>query len=153
MIRAIIIAFMLTGCAYNSLQPTTSNTGDARKALNTIEGTVIKVYATTLEGNREAGQAIGAVIGGMVADNATDNKGNTTNDIATTVGALVGSKVGDNVGNRLTQRQGVELIIKLDNGRTVSVSQEEDEKMSFQEGDRVFVIGWPNYSNLRVLVQ
>ena len=45
-------------------------------------------------------------------------------DIAAVIGGLVGSAVGSELGSSLTQKEGVELLIRTEAGKLVSIIQE-----------------------------
>ena len=54
-------------------------------------------------------------------------------------GAIVGGLVGNAVENNANQRNGVEVTVRLDSGRTIAVPQENAGE-NFRPGDRVRVL-------------
>ncbi|MCB1615435.1 MAG: glycine zipper 2TM domain-containing protein [Pseudomonadales bacterium] len=130
-------ALFIAGCA-SSLEGDTYQRNDALTSMQVQEGTVIAVKPVVIEGSRSvAGQAAGAVIGG-VSGHAVG--GGSGQNLATAVGAVAGSVLGQMTEERLTRAQGLELLVRLNNGETIAVIQESDDLNAFFVGDAVRVI-------------
>lgn len=145
----MVLCLLTTACAGGSLKPTDVNRSQSAKIQAVQQGTIIDIYAVTLKGNTETAQATGAVLGGYAANRAVRNENEATQVVVTVAGAAIGSMVGDTVSDIALDRPGINLIIQLDTGKTVSVTQESDARTSFTVGDSVYVIN--NGKTIRVL--
>ena len=124
-IYAFSLIILLSSCANTSLQPNIVSRQDAQKQQFVQEGVIVDIINVTIEGNRELGATAGALIGGAAGKNVTDSE--TESNIAAVVGSIVGSRVGSEIGNAVSQKDGVELVIELKSGRTLSIIQEKSE--------------------------
>jgi outer membrane lipoprotein SlyB len=84
-----------------------------------------------------AGQLPGAIIGGIAGSSVGEGKGQ---QIFTILSAVGGVFVGSMIEERATRSQGLELSIKMDSGKTLSIVQEVDNVDAFREGQRVRVL-------------
>ena len=137
-LAVVIIASTLglAGCAANPYG-NAYNVNDARQMQQVYYGTVVRTQAVTLNGNGNgigtlAGGAIGGILGSGVG-------GGTGSEIASIGGALLGGYLGNAAGNQATKRNGVNLTIKMDSGRTVSIVQQVNPQVMFSTGERVQV--------------
>ncbi|PSV31456.1 glycine zipper 2TM domain-containing protein [Photobacterium sp. GB-72] len=131
----LVAALGVSGCAQNPYG-NAYDVGEARTVQNVLTGTIIKLDAVTMSGGGEnmigtiAGGAIGAILGSKVGDGSGS-------DIAAIGGGLAGAALGNKAGDAISQRNGVNIVIKLDSGRTIAVVQEVDPNMIFRVGQRV----------------
>lgn len=130
-------ALALTGCA-------TSRSGDVysreqARQVHTVERGVIETLRPIqIEGTSGAvGGVSGAVIGGVAGSTVGGGRGTT---LATVAGALAGGLIGAAIEEGATKKQGLEMIVRLDNGQTIAVVQETQEGDSFSVGERVNVL-------------
>ncbi|MEC6899188.1 glycine zipper 2TM domain-containing protein [Photobacterium piscicola] len=137
-LAVVIIASTLglAGCAANPYG-NAYNVNDARQMQQVYYGTVVRTQAVTLNGNGNgigtlAGGAIGGILGSGVG-------GGTGSEIAAIGGALLGGYLGNAAGNQVTKHNGVNLTIRMDSGRTVSIVQQVNPQVIFHEGERVQV--------------
>ena len=135
-LTVILSTLGLAGCAANPYG-NAYNVNDARQMQEVYYGTVVRTQAVTLNGNGNgigtlAGGAIGGILGSGVG-------GGTGSEIATIGGALLGGYLGNEAGEQVTKRNGVNLTIKLDSGRTVSIVQQVNPNVMFHTGERVQV--------------
>ncbi|SFV61894.1 Outer membrane lipoprotein [hydrothermal vent metagenome] len=113
---ALILTLMTTtGCAPR---------GYAHSNLNqamTVEPGVITSIKQVEINNDGVGNGLGVVLG-SVAGGVVGNKvgGGTGKAIATAVGTVAGGVFGGMAGNQMDARYGVEVVVKLDNGKTVA---------------------------------
>lgn len=111
-------------------------------------GTVESVTAIDLP--NEGGSA-GAMIGGTVGTIGGANTGNGRGSYAGAVlGGVLGSMAGDALQNSGTH-PGVEIWVKLDEGKSTVVRQTLDKNDTFAVGDRVQVVrgkGEPHVEHL-----
>ncbi|WP_297476660.1 glycine zipper 2TM domain-containing protein [uncultured Photobacterium sp.] len=132
---AMILSFGVVGCAQNPYG-NTYNVAEARTMQTVLSGTITKLDAVTMNSDGEStiGTLAGAAVGGILASKIGGGSGS---DIAAIGGALAGGALGSSAGDAISKRQGVNIIIKLDSGRTVAVVQEVDPNMLFKVGQRV----------------
>ncbi|KJG17033.1 outer membrane lipoprotein [Photobacterium angustum] len=133
-LTVILSTLGLAGCAANPYG-NAYNVNDARQMQEVYYGTVVRTQAVTLNGNGNgigtlAGGAIGGILGSGVG-------GGTGSEIATIGGALLGGYLGNEAGEQVTKRNGVNLTIKLNSGRTVSIVQQVNPNVMFHTGERV----------------
>jgi outer membrane lipoprotein SlyB len=136
LITAIASSAVLTGCANSSLTGDTYSQSDARKVQQVEYGSVLSVKPVVIEGDREGlvGNLGGTIIGGVAGNSVGGGNGQA---IATAVGAIVGGIIGQTSEEKLTRKQGQEITIKMDTGKTISVVQEVKDKAFFVANDRV----------------
>lgn len=137
----VISSLGLAGCAANPYGDA-YNVNDARQMQQVYYGTVTRTQAVTLNGNGNGiGSLAGGAIGGILG---SDVGGGTGSEIASIGGALLGGYLGNQAGNQVTKRNGVNLTIKMDSGRTVSIVQQVNPNVMFHSGERVQVNVDPN---------
>lgn len=126
----------LGGCATGSLTGDTYTREDARKVQEVQFGNVVSVRPVVIEGNREGivGNLGGGVIGGIVGSTVGDGSGRA---LATVIGAIAGGIAGQTVQEKATRKQGQEVSIRMESGKTISVVQEVVDEKFFQAGERV----------------
>ncbi|GAA05806.1 MULTISPECIES: outer membrane lipoprotein [Photobacterium] len=131
----LVAALGVSGCAQNPYG-NAYDVGEARTVQNVLTGTITKLDAVTMSGGGEstigtiAGGAVGAILGSKIG-------GGSGSDIAAIGGGLAGAALGNKAGDAISQRNGVNIVIKLDSGRTIAVVQEVDPNMIFRVGQRV----------------
>ncbi len=135
---AVVITLLLSvsGCATN---PDTVRTGEqVQREQSARPGVVESTRDVTIDGARPSGVGgvIGAVIGGVGGSYIGSGRG-------TIVGSVVGSVLGGLAGNAAEQaasrQPGVELTVKLDDGRTVVIVQAAGQEV-YKAGERVSVV-------------
>ena len=127
----------LTGCV-SGLQGSTYSRSEARQVQEVEFGTVLSTNPVVIEGKQSgAGQLPGAIIGGVAGSSVGEGKGQ---QIFTILGAVGGAVVGSMIEEQATRLQGLELTIKMDSGKTLSIVQEVDNVNVFREGQRVRVL-------------
>lgn len=131
MIRAwlyITLLAFLAGC-------TTPQQGETPVRL----GKVTRIEAVTIDGDHQLGLGaiIGAVTGGVLGHQIGNGTGR---DVATVAGTLVGAYTGSKVQNHYASpRQGQHVLVLLDNGVSVGITQPMNSALAV--GDRVRVEG------------
>lgn len=137
-IPAAIIAstIILGGCA-SSLSGSSYTRSEARTIQNVSFGQVIAVREVMIGGtNSKIGAGAGAITGGMLGANI--GSGDTTRTLGALAGALAGGMAGAAIEEGITRQPGLEITIRLDSGRTITIVQAAD--MQVRPGDRVRVI-------------
>lgn len=137
--KLVLAAFGLTvllgGCA-GSMSGGAYSRGQARQAQEVQLGVVESVRQVQIEGTKTPiGAGAGAVVGGIAGSNIGGGKGST---VGAVIGAVAGGVAGAAVEEGVTRKPGLEITVKLDNGRMLAITQEADE--SFHPGERVRIL-------------
>jgi len=128
-------AAVLGGCA-SSMSCGAYSREQARQVQEVQMGVVESVRHVKIEGTQSpVGAGAGAVIGGIAGSNVGQGKGS---DIGTILGAVAGGVAGSMIEEGVTGKDGLEITVKLENGRLIAVTQEADEQ--FRVGERVRVL-------------
>ena len=120
-----------------SLAPDVVMREDAQKEQYVVIGVIEDINEVTIEGDREAGAIAGGLIGGAAGNSVTDSE--PESDIATVIGGLVGSAVGSELGSNFTKKEGIELLIRTETGRLISIIQEVS-KYDFALNQKVRIV-------------
>ncbi len=129
--------FYLTGCA-SSLSGDTYSRKDARQEMQVFNGTIQSVRPVVIQGEAGLlGQIGGALIGGLAGNAIGGGKGK---NLATGAGAVGGAVAGGALEQKLTSAQGLEIIVKLENGQTRAITQQVKTVNEFYAGERVRLI-------------
>lgn len=103
-------------------------------------GTVESVHKVRIEGTKSpVGTTAGTIVGGIAGSGASGGK---TGEVAAVLGAVVGGMVGAAAEEGYTREDGIEMVIKLDDGEYISVVQaaNKNEADEIKAGDKVRVI-------------
>ena len=132
-----LLTLGLTGCV-TGLKGSTYSRSEARQVQEVKFGTVLSANPVVIEGKQSiAGQLPGAIIGGVTGSSVGEGKGQ---QIFKILGAVGGAVVGSMIEEQTTRSQGLELTIKMDSGKTLSIVQEVNNITVFREGQRVRVL-------------
>ncbi|QEL54825.1 outer membrane lipoprotein [Chromobacterium paludis] len=130
----LLSAGILSGCATSDSAAVYSKS-QMRQAQTVQFGTVVSVQNVKMEGdNNELLTLGGAALGGLAGSNIGGGKGQTAGAI---VGALAGG-FGAQAAQRAMTKNALEITVKLDTGRTISIVQEAD--IPFVANQRVKVL-------------
>ncbi|MBU8849620.1 MAG: glycine zipper 2TM domain-containing protein [Desulfobacterales bacterium] len=130
-----VIATVVTGCV-SSRSGQVYSRDEARQVQTVENGMVESVKEVVIEGTKTPiGTAAGGVTGAVLGSTVGSGSGRT---VATVVGALAGAAAGTAAEEGLTRKQGLEIIVRKDNGQTIVVVQEADIMIS--AGDMVRII-------------
>lgn len=134
-LTAALAATLLAGCAdnINSDHYATNATG---KVSTVSQCTVLSVRQVGVNSDSGAGTMIGGLAGGVAG--STIGHGYSSNAIGAIGGALVGGLVGNMAEKGLTSQTGLEYILKLDNGQTISITQGTGQPLAV--GQRCLVL-------------
>lgn len=130
-----LIAAMLATLAACTTPQTATNYGRAEtRMLQQVQlGELLEVREVTLDAQPTGqGAAAGAVLGGV----SGAQRGNATQ---AAIGGVIGSLLGQGIEDAANRRKGVELLVKLDDGNLVAVTQETDG-LKYEPGQRVRVL-------------
>ena len=99
-------------------------------------GVVESVREEQIEGTKTPiGPAAGAVVGGVAGSSVGRGKGSA---IGAVIGAVAGGLAGGAIEEGVTRNKGLEITLKLDNGRLIAITQNADE--NFRPGERVRIL-------------
>lgn len=131
-----LAALVLTGCT-SGLGSSDYERRDARRVYEVKMGVVESVRGVQIEGSKSGvGTATGAVVGGVAGSNVGQGKGAI---VGAVLGAVVGGVAGSAIEGGVTKKNGLELTVRLDSGRTIAIVQ-EDTGEDFRVGDRVRIL-------------
>ncbi len=146
---SILAAVLLAGCGAN-LDNSHYNTSAAGQINNVQEGTIISARAVSISTeNGTVGQLAGGIAGGVA--------GNTIggSSVANTLGAIGGAVLGGYLGGKaqqgLSTQGGMEYIVKLDSGRTITLTQGTD--VVFSVGQSVYVLDADRGERARIIAK
>lgn len=118
----LALAVALAGCA--GTPGPNSYTPDEAMSVGQVTGaTVLEVRQVVIRPNAQTGSAgslSGAVIGGVAGSAVGEGRGQA---LMTIGGVILGSILGRNVENAASTRKALQVILKTDDGRRISVVQ------------------------------
>jgi outer membrane lipoprotein SlyB len=133
---ALLVPALLTGCA-SGLGSGDYERTEARTVYEVKTGVVEGVRQVRLEGtDSKVGSIAGGVVGGVAGSEVGGGKGAA---VGAVLGAVAGGVAGAAAEEAITRKPGIEIIVRLDAGRTIAVVQ-EDTGETFARGDRVRVL-------------
>ncbi len=137
---AVIAAAVATaGCA-SSVSGSAYGRSQARTVQQVQTGTVEAVRPVIIEGTKTpVGAATGAALGGLAASNVGGGRGKAA---ATIGGVVLGGLAGAAAEEGVTRRQGLEITVRMDDGRMLAVTQGADQ--NFVYGQRVRLVTAPD---------
>lgn len=130
----ILAATVATLAACAAPQTATNYARTETRMLQQVQlGELVEVREVTLDAQPTGqGAAAGAVLGGV----SGAQRGNATQ---AAIGGVLGSLLGQGIEDAAGRRKGVELLVKLDDGNLVAVTQESDG-LKYEPGQRVRVL-------------
>jgi outer membrane lipoprotein SlyB len=133
---AALTAVVLAGCAAPA-GPGYYYRGEAMRPQSVEMGVVENVRPVALQApDTGVGTVGGAALGGLAGSAAGHGAGQAA---AIVGGALLGGLIGNTVERDANRRPGLELTVRLDNGRMIAVVQ-DDTGEPFRPGDRIRVM-------------
>jgi len=122
------------GCA--TYGPENYTEREARSTESVSYGTVESVRPVKLDEQRApVGTIAGGAVGGLLGNQIGHGGGRAA---ATILGAVGGGLVGNSIERNATEHNGVEIVVRLDNGQAIAVVQGGSER--FEQGQRVRVL-------------
>jgi len=130
-------AILLAGCAVPGQGGGNYHRAEVRGEQSVRLGVVENVRDVTIDAyNTGTGTLAGAALGGIAG--STLGGGHNANTAGAIAGALIGGIIGSNVEKNANDRRGVEVMVRLENGKLIAITQEKDEE--FRVGDRVRIL-------------
>lgn len=137
--RLLFVSFSMTavllagGCATLSNSGSVYSSGQTRSEQTVRLGVVDSVRQVNIEGSKgPVGVIAGGAIGGIAGSNVGGGRGSTIGSI---LGAVAGGVAGHAIENKVTEKKGIEITVRLENGELRAITQEADEE--FRPGERV----------------
>ncbi len=131
-----LIPALLVGCASGRGGDDYERT-EARRVYEVKMGTIESIRSVKLEGTDSGvGAVAGGAVGGIAGSTVGKGKGSA---IGAVLGAVVGGLAGAAGEEAVTRKQGLEIIVRIDYGRTIAIVQ-EDKGEQFAVGDRVRIL-------------
>lgn len=129
------MSVVIAGCASSKAGDVYSR-DEARQMQRVQMGVVEGARPVRIEGTKSGiGTGAGAVAGGIAGSSTGQGRGSS---IGTIVGAVAGGVVGAAMEEGITRENAMEITVRLDSGRLISVVQGGNEE--FKPGDRVRVL-------------
>jgi outer membrane lipoprotein SlyB len=136
-IWAAIAALLVSGCA-STLSGESYSRDEARRPQQVQIGVIEFVRPVVIEGTKTPiGAGAGAIVGGIAGSSVGGGRGSA---ISSVLGSVAGGMAGAVAEEQVTKRQGIEVTVRLENGKVIAVVQEETPKETFTVGERVRVL-------------
>ena len=141
--RALVVAsfavgtIAISGCA-RSLAGDTYHRDQTMRAQTVELGVIESLRPVSIEGRQSgAGTVSGVALGGIAG--STIGSGSRAHAAGAIGGAIIGGLIGNAIERDATKSNGVELTVRLDDGRMLAVVQ-QGHPNEFRPGDRVRVL-------------
>ena len=140
LITLSLAALLLAGCASpyspGEDEPAPRRASPQQGERKELPGVVESVREVQVDSERTgAAPMVGAVVGGAVGSSVGQGRGSS---VGAVVGTVLGSIMGEAAAVAATE-PGLEITVRLDEGRTIAVTQPVTGE-SFRPGDRVRVV-------------
>lgn len=119
----IVASLLVAGCARSSTS--TYEAVDVGRTIETAQGSVVSSRTVKIKGESSN---VGPVAGGAVGAAGTGLAmgGRSGTGWAAILGAVVGAGIGYAAEQQMNNREGIEYIVQMDDGRTVTIVQNTD---------------------------
>ena len=123
-----IVALFVSGCANTQPSARTYTYSQAQRSEAMTTATVIGLQDVNIMPDNQSGvgTAVGAIAGGGIGHTIGGRVGNV---IATALGAIAGGVAGSAVEKQVMQKSGYNIALRLDDGRTMTVTQMDDVRL------------------------
>ncbi len=137
--KQIFVLFLCLGCLVGcmpNISPNTYGRNEVGVVGKAYEGVVIARRVVSIDNNSGVGALAGTIGGGAIGSQVG---GSRAAHIVGAVGAgVLGGTVGNAVDRTFNNRMGYEYIIRLENGKSISIVQEKSVQLMV--GQKVTVI-------------
>jgi outer membrane lipoprotein SlyB len=125
-------AFLLTGAMLLSACASTTSETQVRY------GRVEQIQTVMVDGDHQfgIGTVVGVVAGGLIGNQIGSGSGRA---VATAAGAVAGGAIGNKIENKNDQREGQQVVVRLEDGASVAITQPGGSGL--RVGDRVRIDG------------
>jgi len=133
-VSLLLAATLLAGCNTLSSSGSVYSPHQTRGEQTVRMGVVESVREVMIEGSQGP---VGAIAGGVIGatGGSSVGGGGRTSNVLGVLGAVGGGLAGNAIERKLTEKKGLEITVKLDNGELRAITQEADEV--FRVGERV----------------
>ncbi|AIT09764.1 membrane protein [Candidatus Francisella endociliophora] len=129
----LLLALFLTNCSSSGPSYSANSIGQVSQV---EQGKVIDIQQVNIKGSDSIGARVGGLAGGL--GGALAGSGNMVTSIAGSIsGALVGGVAGGATEKAVTSSKAYQFAIKLDNGKTIAVLQQDDN--GIKVGDKITI--------------
>ena len=135
----LLVPLAIAGCATSDRDTVETYDRDRVGEVQRVEDArIVSLEPVDIEGDgSNVGTVVGAVAGGLAGRQVG---GGTGQDIMTVVGAVAGGYAGHELQEGMARADGVEIGLKMDDGRELTVIQELEANEQFRVGERVSVV-------------
>ncbi len=131
---ALVPALSVAGCAHPS--GSTYQAGDVGRTIETAQGSVVSSRAVEISGEPNA---VGPLAGGALGA-AGSALGFNGSGLVAVIGGVIGAGIGYLTQQQLNNRDGIEYVLQMDDGRTVTLVQNRaDDEVPLADGTPVLV--------------
>lgn len=130
------IAILVLGGCTNSSSTNIYRASNAGVASRVSKGIIVSKRMVKIEGNSGVGSIAGGIAGG--AAGSTIGGSGAANVVGAVGGAVAAGIIGHELDQAINRKTGYEYIIKLKNGKTISVAQ--DKSIPLAIGQKVLII-------------
>lgn len=141
---------VLAGCA-ETPGPSSYTPGEAMTPGQVTSATVLDVRPVTIRANAKTGSIgslAGAVVGGVAGNAAGEGHGRA---LMTIGGVILGSILGSQAENVGSTQKAMQVILKTDDGRTLSIVQPEG--VNLYKGEAVYLLRYSSDQGERYRVE
>ncbi|AJI46015.1 hypothetical protein IBE11_06800 [Francisella tularensis subsp. novicida] len=129
----LLLCFLLTNCTNSAPSYSANSVGQISQV---EQGQIIDIQQVNIKGSDNIGARVGGLAGGL--GGALAGSGNIFTSIAGSIGgAIVGGIAGGATEDAITSSKGYQFTLKLDNGKTIAILQEDKHDLNI--GDRVTI--------------
>ena len=131
---SLVAALLLVGCSHPS--GSTYQAGDVGRTIETTQASVVSSRLVKISGESNlVGPAAGGALGAAGSALAFQGSG-----LVGVIGGVLGAGAGYLAQQRLNDREGIEYVLQMDDGRTVTLVQNRaDEEAPLPDGTPVLV--------------
>lgn len=131
------LALLAVGCASN-FSPGSYSSGQVMQQQSVRYGTIVSIAYVKIKGSLSPiGAIAGGIAGGAIGNTIGGGSGKT---LATVAGAIGGAVAGNAIQKAVTRKPGLQIVVKLDSGRSIAVVQGIEQNVTFEPGERVMVL-------------
>ena len=136
---AVLIALGMVGCANQDIYGGDVYSPEQSKEARSISsGTIVSTRPVKIQADNPG--VIGSIGGGAIGGIAASGIGGGTGQaIASAIGAVAGAVIGSKIEEKASQVNGLEMVIRKDNGKEIVVVQKNEPNLV--PGARVRIVG------------
>ena len=135
MVLMVCITSLLAGCAGPNTAGEKYSRRDTLRTMQVRYGEVLMVVPVVIDGEATRLGLVGGGGVGYAIGREIDNGGS---HVGRAVGGVVGAVAGQAIEKKITEQDGLEITIEMDNGRVIAIVQAAT--VDFTDGERVRVL-------------